>query len=175
MSAREGDEVAELYKRHAPALYRRCVSIVGNRDEARDLVQETFARYLATKENWRAHGSAFAVLYRIATNASIDRLRRRKTAGEDELHAEAHVGDLGNEPRRIDNLRDLAFLTKGLSEEEITVAVLHHLDGYTQENIASSLDLSRRTVGKILGKFEEHVKKRAARSGYSSQARASDG
>ena len=175
MSAREGDEVAELYKRHAPALHRRCVSILGNRDEALDLVQETFARYLATKDNWKDHGSAFAVLYRIATNASIDRLRRRKTASEDELHAEAHVGDLGNEPRRIDNLRDLAFLTKGLSEEELTVAVLHHLDGYTQENIASSLDLSRRTVGKILNKFEEHVKKRAARSGFSPQARASDG
>ena len=175
MSAREGDEVAELYKRHAPALHRRCVSILGNRDEALDLVQETFARYLATKDNWKDHGSAFAVLYRIATNASIDRLRRRKTASEDELHAEAHVGDLGNEPRRIDNLRDLAFLTKGLSEEELTVAVLHHLDGYTQENIATSLDLSRRTVGKILNKFEEHVKKRAARSGFSPQARASDG
>jgi len=111
----EGDAVAELYKRHAPALHRRCASIVGNRDEAGDLVQETFARYLASKDRWDNHGSAFAVLYRIATNASIDRLRRRKTASEDELDAEVHRGDLGSEPRRIDNLHDLAFLTRGLS------------------------------------------------------------
>ena len=171
----DGDEIAELYKRHAPALHRRCASIVGNSEEARDLVQETFARYLAAKAGWRDRTSPFAVLYRIATNASIDRLRRRKTASEDELHAEAHVGDLGGEPRRIDNLHDLAFLTRGLSEEELTVAVLHHLDGYTQEGIAASLDLSRRTVGKILGRFEEHVKKRAARAGFSAQQRASDG
>ena len=106
------------------------------------------------------------MLYRIATNASIDRVRRRTTASEDELHAESHIGDPGREPRRIDNLHDLAFLTKGLSEEELTVAVLHHLDGYTQDGIAASLDLSRRTVGKILNRFEEHVKKRAARSGF---------
>lgn len=165
----DGERVAELYRRHAPALHRRCVSIVGNPDEARDLVQETFARYLGSK-NQGDEQSAFAVLYRIATNASIDRLRRRKTAGEDELQAEAHVGDLGNEPRRIDSLRDLAFLTKGLSEEELTVAVLHHLDGYTQDGIAASLDLSRRTVGKILQRFEEHVKKRAARSGFTEGA-----
>jgi RNA polymerase sigma factor (sigma-70 family) len=159
----DGDRVAELYKRHAPALHRRCASIVGSED-ARDLVQETFARYLASA---RVDDHVpFAVLYRIATNASIDRVRRRKTAGEDELHAEAQVGDLGNEPRRIDNLHDLAFLTKGLSEEELTVAVLHHLDGYTQDGIAASLDLSRRTVGKILARFEEHVKKRAARTGF---------
>jgi RNA polymerase sigma-70 factor, ECF subfamily len=162
----EGDAVAELYRRHAPALHRRCASIVGH-EEARDLVQETFARYLAAARD-TTH-VPFAVLYRIATNASIDRLRRRKTAGEDELHAESHVGDLGDEPRRIDNLHDLAFLTKGLSEEELTVAVLHHLDGYTQEGIAASLDLSRRTVGKILARFEEHVKKRAARTGFTSE------
>ncbi len=171
----EGDAIAELYKRHAPALHRRCASIVGNRDEAGDLVQETFARYLASKDKWDGHGSAFAVLYRIATNASIDRLRRRKTASEDELDAEVHRGDLGSEPRRIDNLHDLAFLTRGLSDEELTVAVLHHLDGYTQEGIAAALDLSRRTVGKILNRFEEHVKKRAARTGFTDTRRASDG
>ncbi len=171
----EGDAVAELYKRHAPALHRRCASICGNRDEASDLVQETFARYLSSKDKWDSHGSAFAVLYRIATNASIDRLRRRKTASEDELDAEVHSGDLGAEPRRIDNMRDLAFLTKGLSEEELTVAVLHHLDGYTQDGIAASLDLSRRTVGKILNRFEEHVKKRAARTGYTTEKKTSDG
>ncbi len=163
------DEVTELYKRHAPALQRRCASIVGNADEARDLVQETFARYLAAKKTWD-RASPFTVLYRIATNASIDRLRRRKTASEDELEPEVHAGDLGREPGRIDNLHDLAFLTRGLTEEELTVAVLHHLDGYTQDAIASSLDLSRRTVGKILVRFEEHVKKRAARTGFSRSA-----
>lgn len=171
----DGDEVAELYRRHAPALHRRCASIVGSGDEARDLVQETFARYLAARDGYRDHGSPFAVLYRIATNAAIDRLRRRKTAAADELDAERHAGDLGAEPRRVDDLRDLAFLTRGLSEEELTVAVLHHLDGYTQDSIAASLDLSRRTVGKILGRFEEHVKKRAARSGFAEARRASGG
>lgn len=157
-----GEDVAELYRRHAPALHRRCASIVGNPDDARDLVQETFARYLAAKERGDA---PFAVLYRIATNAAIDRLRRRKTRSEDELDAEVHAG-VGGASERIDNAHDLAVLTKGLSEEELTVAVLHHLDGYTQDQIAASLDLSRRTVGKILVRFEEHVKKRAARNEF---------
>lgn len=172
--AKSGDQVAELYRSHAPALLRRCASIVGNSEEAKDLVQETFARYLAAKASWHDTASPFAVLYRIATNAAIDRLRRRKTAGEDELDAEAHAGNLGNERGRIDSLRDLAVLTKGLSEVELTVAVLHHLDGYTQDGIAASLDLSRRTVGKILVRFEEHVKKRAARTGFV-ESRTSDG
>jgi RNA polymerase sigma-70 factor (ECF subfamily) len=170
----QGDDVAELYRRHAPALQRRCASIVGNPEEARDLVQETFARYISARTTFD-RASPFTVLYRIATNASIDRLRRRKTATEEELDPEVQAGDLGNEPRRVDALRDLAQLTRGLTEEELTVAVLHHLDGYTQDNIAASLDISRKTVGKILGKFEEHVKKRAARLGFEPQKKASDG
>ena len=176
MSGDDG-EVAELYKRHAPALHRRCTSIVGNPDDARDLVQETFARYIAARASWRDRAAPFTVLYRIATNASIDRLRRRKTASEDELDADSHRGDLGGEPGRIDNRHDLAILTRGLSEEELTVAVLHHLDGYTQDGIAASLDLSRRTVGKILARFEDHVRKRALRMGFATPParRASDG
>lgn len=167
-----GDDIAELYRRHAPALHRRCASIVGNAEEARDLVQEAFARYISARGRFDGdRASPFTVLYRIATNASIDRLRRRKTAAEEELDADARPGNLGNEPGRVDSLHDLALLTRGLSEEELTVAVLHHLDGYTQDAIASSLDISRKTVGKILGKFEEHVKKRAARLGFADSER----
>jgi RNA polymerase sigma-70 factor (ECF subfamily) len=161
-----GVDVADLYRRYAPALHRRCASIVKSPEEARDLVQETFARYLSARSSFTDRAAPFTVLYRIATNASIDRLRRRKTATEEELDPETRAGNLGNEPRRVDNLHDLALLTRGLSEEELTVAVLHHLDGYTQDQIATSLDISRKTVGKVLAKFEDHVKKRAARLGF---------
>jgi RNA polymerase sigma factor (sigma-70 family) len=173
--AGHGDDVAELYRRHAPALHRRCASIVGNAEEARDLVQEAFARYLAARGTFTDKAAPFTVLYRIATNAAIDRIRRRKTRGEEELDPEVRAGNLGNEPGRVDNLHDLALLTRGLTEEELTVAVLHHLDGYTQDGIAASLDISRKTVGKILNKFEEHVKKRAARLGYSDEKRSANG
>src|SRR5262249_7214961 len=101
-----GHDIADLYRRHAPALHRRCASIVGNAEEARDLVQETFARYISARANWTDRASPFTVLYRIATNASIDRLRRRKTAAAEELDPDTKAGDLGGEPRRIENLHD---------------------------------------------------------------------
>ena len=160
--------VAELYRNHAAALHRHCLGIVGDYDDARDLVQETFARYLAAGARF-ADITPFAVLYRIATNASIDRLRRRKTASEYGSAfptAPSVIVDPNLTARRIDALHDLVFLSRGLSEEELTVAVLHHLDGYTQDGIAESLDLSRRTVRKMLAKFEDHLKKRAARTGF---------
>jgi RNA polymerase sigma-70 factor (ECF subfamily) len=152
--------ITELYRRHAAALHRRCASIVGNPDDARDLVHDAFARYLAAQGRWRDSGSAFAVLHRIASNAAIDRLRRQRTASQIELDVEAHASELDPGARRVDALHDLAVLTRGLSERELTIARLYHCDGHTQDGIAASLALSRRSIGKILTRFERHVRQR---------------
>ncbi len=75
-------QVAELYTRYGHAIFVRCVKLVGNEEEARDLTQETFFQFCRTKDRFEGRSSPFTFLYRIATNVSVDRLRRRKTAGE---------------------------------------------------------------------------------------------
>ena len=57
-------------------------------------------------------------------------------------------------------LGELAMLTEGLEPGCLLVGVLVYFDGYTQEEISASLDVSRRTVGKRLKKFRRHVDKR---------------
>ncbi|MBW2258741.1 MAG: sigma-70 family RNA polymerase sigma factor, partial [Deltaproteobacteria bacterium] len=39
-------ELAELYDRYAHVVYRRCLSILGNEEDAHDATQETFAKVL---------------------------------------------------------------------------------------------------------------------------------
>jgi RNA polymerase sigma-70 factor (ECF subfamily) len=162
-------DVAELYRKYGHALYRRCLKLVGGDDEARDLVQETFVRYLGG--SWRAEASPFTILYRIATNAAFDRLRARRAAPTESLDEEGSraLGATARGQGRVESAVDLAALTRGLDPQDLVVAVLHHLDGYTQDEIAESLDLSRKTVGKVLARVEEHVRKRAARMGYGSE------
>ena len=57
-------------------------------------------------------------------------------------------------------LGELAQLTEGLDPDCLTVGVLIYVDRYTQEEVAASLEVSRRTVGKRLSKFRKHVEKR---------------
>ena len=155
-------QVSELYERYGHALYRRCLGLIGNEEEARELLQETFCQFWRDRSKFEGRSSVFTYLYRIATNLSIDRLRRRSTAGihyeYDELRDSSPSGE-GAEGM-VMALDELAALTQGLEPDALTVGVLIYVDGYTQEEVSQSLDVSRRTVGKRLKKFRKHVDKK---------------
>src|SRR5512141_1880624 len=118
--------IAALYERHGHALYRRCLSLVGNPDDAKELLQEVFLQFWKGRERFEGRSSVFTYLYRIATNLSIDRLRRRTTAG---VHVEIREaehrlpGVPGPEAKTV-ALREIAELTLGLDSETVTVAVM---------------------------------------------------
>ena len=56
-------------------LFRRCLALLGSDAEAHDCLQDTFVGFL--KGNWRGEAQPLTVLYRVATNQAIDRLRKR--------------------------------------------------------------------------------------------------
>jgi RNA polymerase sigma-70 factor (ECF subfamily) len=68
---------AELVQRHWRELHVHCYRMLGSFDEAEDLVQETFLRAWRAREGFDGSPHARAWLYRIATNACLDVLRKR--------------------------------------------------------------------------------------------------
>lgn len=59
-------------------VYQICLRMVGNHQEAEDLAQETFLRAYLNIDSYETDKKFSSWLYRIATNVSIDRLRKRK-------------------------------------------------------------------------------------------------
>ncbi len=172
--AAESDEVAQLYRRFGPAVHRRALSLLRDPQEALDVTQETFLAYLKQKDKLRGEAAPFTVLYQIATFRSVDRLRRSSRwsgtlevpeVREEELEsrdlAVGHADDGGT--RRVEAAQDLALLTHGEKPDVLTAALLYFVEGYTTEEVAQSLDLSRKTVGKMLAQFAERARKRKAR------------
>jgi len=76
---REESAFAALVERHRGELQVHCYRMLGSFDESEDLVQETFLRAWRKRANFRPDGrsSLRAWLYRIATNACLDLLRKR--------------------------------------------------------------------------------------------------
>lgn len=78
--AREGDrgafaQLVELYK---GKLFQLAYRMLGNRQEAEDVVQETFMRMYEHLERYNPSLKFSTWIYRIASNLCIDRLRRRR-------------------------------------------------------------------------------------------------
>lgn len=67
---------SRLVERHLPSVYRLCYRLTGDRHDAEDLAQESFARLWQSAPNWRSVGGGVpAWLHRVARNLCLDRLR----------------------------------------------------------------------------------------------------
>jgi RNA polymerase sigma-70 factor, ECF subfamily len=74
------EPVETLFERHRRELSVHCYRMMGSYSEAEDMVQETFVRAMASRHQIGDPSAVRAWLYKIATNACIDALRRRKRA-----------------------------------------------------------------------------------------------
>jgi RNA polymerase sigma-70 factor (ECF subfamily) len=78
--AKEGDRsaFAELVDLYKDRVYHISYRMLGNRQEAEDVAQETFIRVYNNLTSYNPQYKFSTWIYRIATNLSIDYIRRRK-------------------------------------------------------------------------------------------------
>jgi len=69
---------ASVTERHRRELLVHCYRMVGNLEDAEDLVQETYARAWRNRSGFEGRSTLRAWLYRIATNASLDAIKRSR-------------------------------------------------------------------------------------------------
>ena len=83
--ARKGDEAAfeELVKLHQKAVYAVCWRICRNEEDAMDAAQESFLAAWRGLPKFRGEAAFSTWLTRLATNASLDLLRKKKRQKEE--------------------------------------------------------------------------------------------
>ena len=96
-----GDEAAfnRLVHRHTPALHRLAARVTGSTADSDEIVQTAFVRLWRKAAKWQPGGAQVSTwLGRVAVNAAIDRMRRRRVralfvdAGDHDVHDAAAVG-----------------------------------------------------------------------------------
>ena len=145
----------EAYERYGRALLRKAERVLGNREDARDVVQGLFAD-LHQKLDARMD---LPYLYRAVTNRCLTLLRDE--ANRARLLERRDQGLAPAARTRCDDTvigRDLLVkLVRELDEPEGEVLMYRYLDDMTQEEIATLLGLSRKTIGKRLERIREAV------------------
>ncbi len=161
MDARE--KAASLYATWGPAVYRRCLRLLGDREAARDATQEVFVKLLRDMSKLEGRESVLPWIYRVATNHCLNLRRDAGRRGERSLDEGLEVAPsapaAGYPDRRL--------VQQVLSRFEATtqaVAVGVFVDGMEHEEVASALGISRRTVTRRLERFLQNARKVLARS-----------
>src|SRR5690349_24413007 len=79
--AREGDTRAfgELVRRYEGKIFRLAQHITNNREDAEDVLQETFLKGYEHLDQFQGNSKFYTWIVRIAVNQALMKLRRRKT------------------------------------------------------------------------------------------------
>lgn len=154
-------ELADLYDRYAPVLYQRCHRILKNEEQARDAVQETFAKVIRNADSFREQASPLTWMYRISTNHCLNQIRNSKSRrGKLETNREDIVGPGFTSPDSgsLDQRRVLELLDA--SDEQTRKVVVHtFFDDCTRKEVAELVGISVPTVRKRLNTFLEHARR----------------
>lgn len=76
-------EFAEIMKKYSEPLYWQIRRMVNNHEDANDLLQNTFMKAWTNADSFRNDSKISTWLYRIATNETLDFLRKQKRSGDE--------------------------------------------------------------------------------------------
>lgn len=152
------DIIKEWYETHGPMVYRRCLTLLRSDEAAAEAMQDVFVEILK-REDSLTNDAPLSLLFRTATNVSLNILRRRKSRPED---ADGSLTErIAKAPDFEDAMVANQFLKTLFSRtEESTrvMATLHLLDGMTLEQVAAETGFSVSGVRKRLRSLKEHIK-----------------
>jgi len=143
-------DVEAHYRRFGPMVLRRCRALLHDPEAAVDAMHDTFVRLLEHRATLDERAPA-SLLLRIATHVCLNRLRSQRRRGTDAVDpavlAIARTED--PEPSWMARLRLGRAFRDELSSTRV-IAVLHHVDGLTHEEVAREVGLSVSGVRKRL-------------------------
>jgi len=158
--ARNGDDEAFviIYEHFSPQIHRYVYRLVGNQELADDITQETFLKAFQSIHGIAHDSNLSAWLYRIASNACFDVLRRRKLITWMPILEES---DKSNEFTADDftpQLIESHMVRRALVEMPPALAVclvLRSVEGFSCEEIAEILKIPKGTVFSRLARARE--------------------
>lgn len=139
------DAFGALYQIHAPAAYALCRRMLGDEQEAREVLQDVFVRVWERLPTFRGESSLGTWLHRLAVNLVLERLR--VTRRESSRRADAPDDAFGRSRETdVDARMDLESALTQLAPGARQVFVLHDVYGYSHDEIAGLVGIAPATA-----------------------------
>lgn len=135
--------------------------LMGDRAEAEDVAQDTFLKLMAKAKDWNADGGAGlrTWLHRVARNTAIDRLRRARAIGLDDMApADTPITRHPGDHAQFDRAHHVRMALDALPDRQREALVLTHYQGFSQAEAADLMDASVEAVDSLLARGRRALK-----------------
>lgn len=166
-ACRQGDRSAQkaLYDRLAPVMYPVCIRYAGDREVAKDLLQDGFVTLFASLEQFRGDGSFEGWARRIFVNTALMYLRRHDALRESgDLEAAVQLKSDTATPVQEMGYRELMALVMELPAGFRTVFNMYVVEGYSHREIAEALGISEVTSRSQLNRARALLREKIERN-----------
>ncbi|WP_042142177.1 RNA polymerase sigma factor SigW [Paucisalibacillus sp. EB02] len=171
---KKGDHAAfeDIVMFYQDKIYQHCHRMLGNKHEAEDIAQEAFIRAYVNIHSYDERRKFSTWLYRIATNLTIDRLRKRKpdyyldaeVKGTEGLDMYSQLAADGKLPEdEIEGLELQHYIQKQIAElppKYRSIIMLRYLEDFSLQEISEILDIPIGTVKTRIHRGREALRKK---------------
>ncbi|MEC5425821.1 RNA polymerase sigma factor SigW [Virgibacillus sp. C22-A2] len=174
MQVKKGDQTAfeDVVSFFQNRIYQHCYRMLGNAHEAEDIAQEAFIRAYVNIHSFDDRRKFSTWLYRIATNLTIDRIRKRKpdyyldaeVKGTEGLDMYSQLADDSRLPgEEVESLELQRYIHKeisGLPPKYRSIIILRYLEEFSLQEISDILDIPLGTVKTRIHRGREALRKK---------------
>lgn len=156
------DAYGKLVDRYKRAIYHHCFAMVRNENVAEDIAQDTFIAAYYKLHLYKPEHRFSTWLFKIATNKSLDWLRRaaREVAADDELIAA--VASHHPQPPQVAHDRELHDAVERLKPKYRAVVSLYYWQGMSYQQIAAVLSCPVGSVRGWMNRAKDQLRKELA-------------
>ncbi|WP_316785276.1 RNA polymerase sigma-70 factor [Pedobacter frigiditerrae] len=146
----------EVFLKHFKSLYAYAFTIIKEREDAEEIVQNVFVRIWTKRDQLKTDGFLKSFLYRSVHNESLNYLKHQKVRSNFNVHytdtVKNEVGNLNTEIMATELEKNIHSAINELPEKCRNVFQLSRFDQMKYQEIADALNISIKTVENQMGK-----------------------
>lgn len=151
----DGEAFRKLYEQASSAVFAYACSLLKNRDDAMDVMQDTFLKIRSAAHLYQPEGKPAAWIFTITRNLCNMKFRQKNRLADTPADESGFLQDLS--PQADPVLRaTLESCFKVLDESEREIIILHAVTGLKHREIAS---LTKKPLATVLSRYHRGLKK----------------
>lgn len=155
-----------LYDRYANKVYRKCIGMVRNKDDAQDLAHDILVKAFLNISNFEGNSTFSTWIYAISYNQCIDFLRQRQKLPTDDYEESDNLLNYQDDDTQIAEkelfemgVERLNLLIYQLSEDDRAILLMKYQDGMSIDNIILVLNVTESAVKMRLKRARDLLRK----------------